>query len=107
MQLRLQQVVNAPSDKREDLLKELENFAFRGIPNLSSPRVPALPPLPGDPSATPADPAHNPTVASSGSTDHSSSSATNGATDHDVSYRKQTQHFVQNLHWSLLGGACF
>lgn len=37
MQFRLQQVVSAPSDKRENLLKELENFAFRGIPNISSP----------------------------------------------------------------------
>ena len=40
VQLRLQQVVSAPSDKREDLLKELEHFAFRGIPNVSSPRLP-------------------------------------------------------------------
>lgn len=38
VQLRLQQVVNAPSERREDLLKELEHFAFRGIPNLNSPR---------------------------------------------------------------------
>ncbi len=37
MQFRLQQVVSAPADKRENLLKELENFAFRGIPNISSP----------------------------------------------------------------------
>lgn len=36
VQLRLQQVVGAPVDKREDLLKELEQFAFRGIPNLAS-----------------------------------------------------------------------
>ena len=40
VQLRLQQVVSAPSDKKEDLLKELEQFAFRGIPNVSSPRIP-------------------------------------------------------------------
>ena len=40
VQLRLQQVVSAPSDRREDLLKELEHFAFRGIPNVSSPRPP-------------------------------------------------------------------
>ena len=40
VQFRLQQVVSAPSDKREDLLKELEHFAFRGIPNVSSPRLP-------------------------------------------------------------------
>ena len=38
VQLRLQQVVNAPSERREDLLKELEHFAFRGIPNMNSPR---------------------------------------------------------------------
>ena len=38
VQLRLQQVVNAPAERREDLLKELEHFAFRGIPNLNSPR---------------------------------------------------------------------
>ena len=31
-------MVSAPSDKKEGLLKELEHFAFRGIPNLSSPR---------------------------------------------------------------------
>ena len=30
--------MNAPSERREDLLKELEHFAFRGIPNLNSPR---------------------------------------------------------------------
>merc|ERR1711963_429280 len=40
VQLRLQQVVGAAPEKREDLLKELEQFAFRGIPNLSSPRIP-------------------------------------------------------------------
>jgi hypothetical protein len=31
-------VVSAPSDRKEELLKELERFAFRGIPNLTSPR---------------------------------------------------------------------
>ena len=31
-------MVNAPAERREDLLKELEHFAFRGIPNLTSPR---------------------------------------------------------------------
>lgn len=31
-------MVSAPSDRREDLLKELEQFAFRGIPNVASPR---------------------------------------------------------------------
>ena len=40
VQLRLQQVVGAAPENREDLLKELEQFAFRGIPNLSSPRIP-------------------------------------------------------------------
>lgn len=38
--MRLQQVVSAPSEKREDLLKELEHFAFRGIPNLTQQQVP-------------------------------------------------------------------
>ncbi len=28
-------MVNAPVDKREDLLRELEHFAFRGIPDLN------------------------------------------------------------------------
>merc|ERR1719270_2690625 len=40
VQLRLQQVVGVAPENREDLLKELEQFAFRGIPNLSSPRIP-------------------------------------------------------------------
>jgi hypothetical protein len=40
VQLRLQQVVGAPAERREELLKELEHFAFRGIPNVSSPRSP-------------------------------------------------------------------
>ena len=40
VQLRLQQVVGAAPEKREDLLRELEQFAFRGIPNLASPRIP-------------------------------------------------------------------
>ena len=40
VQLRLQQVVGAAPENRDDLLKELEQFAFRGIPNLSSPRIP-------------------------------------------------------------------
>ena len=40
VQLRLQQVVSAPPENRENLLKELEQFAFRGVPNLSSPRIP-------------------------------------------------------------------
>lgn len=39
MQFRLQQVVSAPTDKREDLLKDLESFAFRGIPNINLPLI--------------------------------------------------------------------
>ena len=31
-------MVSAPPDKKEELLKELEKFAFRGIPNVTSPR---------------------------------------------------------------------
>ena len=34
VQLRLQQVVAAPTEAREELLKDLEQFAFRGIPNM-------------------------------------------------------------------------
>lgn len=37
VQLRLQQVVGAPADKKEALLMELQQFAFRGIPDVSSP----------------------------------------------------------------------
>ena len=40
VQLRLQQVIGAPPETQEDLLKELENFTNRGIPDISSPRVP-------------------------------------------------------------------
>ncbi len=32
--------MSAPTEKREELLKELEQFAFRGIPSLQSPRIP-------------------------------------------------------------------
>ncbi|EFA12041.2 RUN domain-containing protein 1 [Tribolium castaneum] len=35
VQFRLRQVVNAPLEEREDLLKSLEEFAFRGIPDIS------------------------------------------------------------------------
>ena len=38
--------MSAPSDKKEDLLKELEHFAFRGIPNVNSPRPAAAGPPP-------------------------------------------------------------
>ena len=34
VQLRLQQVVSAPVDSREELLKDLNNFATMGIPDL-------------------------------------------------------------------------
>ena len=37
VQLRLQQVVAAPNEAREELLKDLEDFAFRGIPNMRPP----------------------------------------------------------------------
>ena len=33
----LQQVVAAPNEAREELLKDLEDFAFRGIPNMRPP----------------------------------------------------------------------
>ena len=39
VQLRLQQVVGAPADKKEALLVELQQFAFRGIPDISTPTV--------------------------------------------------------------------
>lgn len=34
VQFRLRQVVEAPSEDKEDLLKSLEEFAFRGIPDV-------------------------------------------------------------------------
>ena len=34
VQLRLQQGGAAPTEAREELLKDLEQFAFRGIPNM-------------------------------------------------------------------------
>merc|ERR1719273_2464009 len=40
VQLRLQQVVGAPADRKEALLMELQQFAFRGIPDISSPKPP-------------------------------------------------------------------
>ena len=39
VQLRLQQVVGAPADKKEALLVELQQFAFRGIPDISTPTM--------------------------------------------------------------------
>ncbi|RZC32875.1 hypothetical protein BDFB_009711 [Asbolus verrucosus] len=35
VQFRLRQVVNAPLEDKEELLKSLEEFAFRGIPDIS------------------------------------------------------------------------
>ena len=43
VQLRLQQIVAAPNSAREELLRDLEQFAFRGIPNLRPPGLPSLP----------------------------------------------------------------
>jgi hypothetical protein len=37
VQMRLQQIVSAPGESREDLLKDLEQFAFRGIPDMRVP----------------------------------------------------------------------
>lgn len=34
MQLRLRQIVDAPPGEKEALLKDLEEFAFRGIPEV-------------------------------------------------------------------------
>ena len=42
VQFRLQQVVGAPADKKEALLVELQQFAFRGIPDISTPRTPLI-----------------------------------------------------------------
>lgn len=36
VQFRLKQIVAAPPDDKERLLKELEEFAFRGCPNLEA-----------------------------------------------------------------------
>ncbi|XP_008556714.1 RUN domain-containing protein 1 isoform X2 [Microplitis demolitor] len=36
VQFRLRQIVDAPTDQKESLLKELEEFAFRGIPDVSN-----------------------------------------------------------------------
>ena len=53
VQLRLQQVVGAAPEKREDLLRELEQFAFRGIPNLSPKCVTGQPDLEDEESIPP------------------------------------------------------
>lgn len=42
VQLRLQQIVAAPNEAREGLLKDLEEFAFRGIPNMRPPETQTL-----------------------------------------------------------------
>lgn len=34
VQFRLRQIVDAPANEKETLLKELEEFAFRGIPDV-------------------------------------------------------------------------
>ncbi|XP_048779554.2 RUN domain-containing protein 1-like [Ostrea edulis] len=39
VQFRLKQIVNAEDDHKEDLLKELEEFAFKGIPDVRGSRV--------------------------------------------------------------------
>ncbi|XP_034946370.1 RUN domain-containing protein 1 isoform X2 [Chelonus insularis] len=36
VQFRLRQIVDAPTEEKENLLKELEEFAFRGIPDVSN-----------------------------------------------------------------------
>lgn len=36
VQFRLKQIVNAPANEKEQLLKELEEFAFRGIPDMKN-----------------------------------------------------------------------
>ena len=43
VQLRLQQIVAAPNSAREELLRDLEQFAFKGIPNMRPPGLPSLP----------------------------------------------------------------
>ena len=42
VQLRLQQILAAPNSDREDLLRDLEQFAFRGIPDMRPPDLPRL-----------------------------------------------------------------
>ncbi|OQR74749.1 RUN domain-containing protein 1-like [Tropilaelaps mercedesae] len=37
VQFRLKQIIDAPSDNKQTLLKELEEFAFRGVPDLREP----------------------------------------------------------------------
>ena len=39
VQFRLKQIVSAPNEDKETLLKELEEFAFRGCPNLEKANI--------------------------------------------------------------------
>ncbi len=39
VQLRLKQIVDSNDDQREELLKELEQFANRGIPDIRQPQI--------------------------------------------------------------------
>lgn len=39
VQFRLKQVVAAPTEEKEGMLQELEEFAFRGCPNLNNPNI--------------------------------------------------------------------
>ena len=39
VQLRLKQIVDSNEDQREELLKELEQFANRGIPDIRQPQI--------------------------------------------------------------------
>ncbi|KAK2174216.1 hypothetical protein NP493_817g01013 [Ridgeia piscesae] len=44
VQFRLKQIVSAPADVKEDLLKELEEFAFKGIPDMRECSLPSADP---------------------------------------------------------------
>jgi hypothetical protein len=39
VQFRLRQIVDAPLHEKETLLKDLEEFAFRGIPDVRDPKI--------------------------------------------------------------------
>lgn len=43
VQFRLKQIISAPQEHKEDLLRELEEFAFKGIPDLSQAHPPTRP----------------------------------------------------------------
>lgn len=53
VQFRLKQICDAPTNKKEELLKELEEFAFRGIPDIQSNLIF------NTRSSTPSTPSHN------------------------------------------------